>query len=319
MLCDAAVGARPASVYGPRVPASLALALVLVLVSPPPESAEPATSEPPPPSIEFREDASPEAPNPEDEGELVPFVMPEPASEPPAEDDPPEWMIEEQRLDDLPLAPTAARKSAVRRRNDVLMRPFRKPTYAVAAVARLGALVADNRDLIRPLGWGLAMQLRLHFVRIGKARFGLELHAGHTRWQRRDEFALVEGDVAKLSRISLLTHTDIAAGPALEIPLGPLFVQLGVAGGLAVSTLSRARSAESEDDLHVLRPAGLVRGGAALGLPIANNQGLVIGVAVQQPFSKREVLVDPQGPQDGATTLAFDTWVESFLGYQVWF
>lgn len=296
------------------------LALSLALTSPPPEPASAPASEPPPPSIEFREDpSSGEAPAPDDdEPQLVPFVMPEPASEP-APDEDPEWTIEENRLDDLPLAPTAARKSAVRRDNDVLMRPFRKPTYAVAAVARLGALVADNQNLIRPLAWGLAMQLRLHFVRVGKARFGVELHAGHTRWQRRDEFAVLETDTAKLSRISLLTHTDIAAGPALEIPLGPVFIQLGVAGGVAVSTLSRARSAESEDDLHIVQPNPLVRGGAALGLPIANNQGLVIGLAAQQPFSKREVLVDPQGPQDGAKTLAFDTWIETFLGYQVWF
>lgn len=299
----------------------VALALSLALAPPPSievevAPVEPSPSEPPPPSIEF---APSEPETVEPEPELVPLVLPEPSGEPSPSEPPPEWTLDEPGFEELPLAPTAARKSATRRGNDVLMRPFRKPTYAVAAVARLGALVGGQREIIQPIAWGLAMQLRLHFVRVARARFGVELHAGHTRWQQRDEFELVEGDGGKLTRISMLTHTDVSLGPAFEIPIGPVAVQLGGSGGFAVSTLGRAVSADTADDQRISEFDGLVRGGAALGVPIANNQGLVFGAAVHHVFSKREVPVDPLGVPEGRSAKPFGTWVESFVGYQVWF
>jgi len=336
----------------PAVPA-LVLPLLFALAAPPDAAApieiEPAPHpQPPPPSIEFpppderpNENLTTEElegkrvdpgdgrppgttpPGEDDEGVTMPVVGDdddERVNEDPDEDDAPlDWTIEERRLDEMPYAATAARKSAVRRGNEVLIRPFRKPVYSVAAAARLGVQLGGGRDIIQPIAWGVAAQIRLHFLRVVKSRFGIEIHAGHTRWQQRDDFEVVAGEAAQLTRTSLLTHTDVSAGPSFEIPLGPVFVQFGVTGGFAVSTLVRARSADTSEDDQISEFDGLLRGGLSLGLPISNGQGLVIGVAVQQVFSKREILIDPNGAADGAKTSPFGMWLESFVGYQVWF
>jgi hypothetical protein len=292
--------------------------------------------QPPPPSIEF----PPPSERPIQEGPVQEPAPGEdveddgrpPGTAPPGEiegveipeeeddDEPPlAWNVDERSLDSLPYAPTAARKSAIRRGNDVLVRPFRKPVYSVAAVGRLGVLVGGGREIIQPIAWGLAAQIRLHFVRVVKSRFGVEIHAGHTRWQQRDDFEVVVGEAAPRTRISLLSHTDVSLGPSFEIPIGPVFLQLGASGGFALSTLSRARSADPTEDDQISEFDGLVRGGLSLGIPIANGQGIVIGAAVHQVFSNREVVIDPQGDADDPKTSPFSTWFESFLGYQVWF
>lgn len=310
------------------------LALSLLLALAPPDEAPPV--EPPPPSIEFPPPIEGPKPPPNDEvdeadqdddeegrppgtappGEVEGIEMPDPDEEEPA---PPDWTIDERTLDSLPYSATAARKSAVRRGNEVLVRPFRKPVYSVAAAARLGVLLGGGRDIIQPIAWGLAAQIRLHFVRVVKSRFGIELHAGHTRWQQRDDFQVVVGEVAPRTRISLLSHTDVSLGPSFEVPIGPVFLQFGASGGFAVSTLSRARSADAADDDHISEVDGLLRGGLSLGIPIINGQGLVIGSAVHQVFSNREILIDPNDPGTGEKTSPFDTWLEAYLAYQVWF
>ncbi len=303
--------------------------LVLVLAPPPdavvPVEDSPGTHhEPPPPSIEFppptegpREPSEPAGTTPPGETETTGVVIPDPGSDP--EGPPAAWTIDERTLDSMPYAPTAARKSAVRRGNDVLIRPFRKPTYSMAAAARMGVLLGGGRDIIQPIAWGLAAQIRLHFVRVVKSRFGVEIHAGHTRWQQRDDFEVVVGEATALTRISLLTHTDVSLGPSFEIPIGPVFLQFGVTGGFAVSTLVRARSADASEDDQISEFDGLLRGGLSLGIPIVNGQGLVVGVAAQQVFSNRELLIDPNGTADSPKTSPFSTWLESFIAYQVWF
>jgi hypothetical protein len=304
---------------------AFALSLLLALAPPPDPDApvEITPPQPPPPSIEFppptptdEPSGTPEGTKPpgETEGVEIPEVPEFDEQEPPLE-----WTIEERRLEDLPYAPTAARKSAVRRGNDELVRPFRKPVYSVAAAARLGVLLGGGREIIQPIAWGLAAQIRLHFVRVVKSRFGIELHAGHTRWQQRDDFEVVAGEAARLTRITLLTHTDVSLGPSFEIPIGAVFLQLGASGGFAVSTLTRPRSADPTEDDQISEFDGLVRGGLAIGIPIANGQGLAIGSAVQQVFSNRELLVDPNGPADGRKTSPFGPWLETYLAYQVWF
>jgi hypothetical protein len=322
------------------VPAVAALALSLILAFAPPDAEAPVEIEPaphpqpPPPSIEFPPPIEgPTRPPPEDEieldtegrptgttppGEIEGVEVPDPDE--PDEDEPPiEWNVDERTLGGMPYAPTAARKSAVRRGNDVLVRSFRKPVYSVAAAARLGVQLGGGREVLQPFAWGLAAQVRLHFARVVKSRFGIEIHAGHTRWQQRDEFEVVAGEAAKLTRISLLSHTDVTVGPSFEIPIGAVFLQLGASGGFAISTLSRALSSDPLEDEQLNEFGGLLRGGLSLGIPIANGQGLAIGSAIQQVFSNREVLVDPYGPADGRKVTPFDTWLESYLAYQVWF
>jgi hypothetical protein len=326
----------------------LALTLLFAFAPPPEgdapdEAAPPTHREPPPPSIEFPppqpapnqpegpespdEPAAPDAPDgpdgttPPGETEAGGVVVPDPSED--DEDDearpPLEWNVDERTLDSLPYAPTAARKSAIRRGNDVLIRPFRKPTYSVAAAARLGVLLGGGREIIQPIAWGVAMQLRVHFLQVVKSRFGIELHAGHTRWQQREDFEVVVGDAAQVTRISLLTHTDVSLGPSIEIPIGPVFLQFGGSGGFAVSTLARARSADASEDEQISEFDGLVRGGLSLGVPIANRQGLAFGAAAHQVFSNREVLVDLNGAADGPKTSPFSTWLETYAAYQVWF
>lgn len=314
------------------LPAVSILALSLLLTFAPPDAEAPAEvppvtrPEPPPPSIEFpppQEGPSEEPPpgtTPPGETEAGGVIVPDPSEDSSEDASPPlEWNVDERTLDSLPYAPTAARKSAVRRGNDVLVRPFRKPVYSVAAAARLGVLLGGGRHIIQPIAWGLAMQLRLHFLRVVKSRFGIEIHAGHTRWQQRDDFEVVVGDAAVVTRLSLLTHTDVSLGPSIEIPIGPVFVQFGASGGFAVSTLVRPRSADPAEDDQISEFDGLLRGGLSLGVPIANRQGLVIGGAVQQVFSNRELLIDPNGAPDGPKTSPFSTWLETYLAYQVWF
>ncbi|MFV8750324.1 hypothetical protein ACNOYE_07220 [Nannocystaceae bacterium ST9] len=317
-----------------------ALALVLLSTLAPPPEAKPAVEpdpsahhEPPPPSIEFPPPSEPTEPGDETvhedgrppgtapPGETEGVEIPDPYED---EDEdeaplaPAVWTIDERTLDGMPYAPTAARKSAVRRGNNVLIRPFRKPTYSVGAAARLGVQLAGGREVIQPIAWGLAAQVRIHFARVVKSRFGVELHAGHTRWQQRDDYEVVEGG-STITRISLLSHTDVSLGPSFEIPLGPVFLQIGGSGGFAVSNFARANSADSADDDGLNAFNGLVRGGLSLGVPITNNQGLTLGVAVQQVFSNRTILVNPLGPTDGRRVTPFGTWLESFVGYQVWF
>ena len=219
------------------------------------------------------------------------------------------------RTEDLPYFPTAARKSAVRRNNDVLVRPFRKPVYTVAAAARLGVLIG-RQQVVQPIGWGVAMHLRLHFLPVVKSRFGVEIQGGHSRFQERRDYESFTGN--QLTRITLLTHTDFGAGPSVQIPLGAVYLQAGASAGVSVSTLLRPISADSTEDELISETDFLLRGGMSLGVPILNRHGLSLGVGVQHVFSNREVAVDPT-VTDGDKATPFSTWLDSFLAYQVWF
>src|SRR5690606_22654173 len=115
-------------------------------------------------------------------------------------------------------AATAARKSAVQRNNDVLIRPFRKPVYSVAAAGRFATSLIGGRDVIQPFGFGVGAQLRIHFLRVFKSRLGLEIYAGYTRFPERVDYAAVEGVSAEITRLNLLVHTDVSAGPSMQIP-----------------------------------------------------------------------------------------------------
>ena len=285
------------------------------------EAAREQTSEaapsPPPPSFERElpvSDADADAPGSDPFGS-----EPEPGSDPFAGGPEPEPDVFDEigrDFADLPLAPTAAMKSSSRRNNDVLTRPFRRPVYSVAAAARLAVLVGGGADIIQPVGWGVAFQLRLHFLRVLKSRFGVEIYGGHARFSERGSFETFEG--SEITRVSLLTHTDFSAGPSLQIPIGPVFVQFGGSAGVAISTLLRPRSADSSMDETLTNTDFGLRGGASLNVPILNRHGITVGSGVHHLFSRREVTIDLDDAE-GDTTRPFSTWVEVFAGYQIWF
>lgn len=282
------------------------------------EGPEPAGTTPP------GETAGPEIPtgDPGDYGDFGDVIttgrQPEPEPDPEPDLDPEDYEFEERSFEDMPYAATAARKSATRRNNDVLVRPFRKPVYTVAAAGRFATSLVGGRDVIQPFGFGVAAQLRIHFLRVVKARFGVEVYAGYTRFPERVQYAAVEGVSAEITRLDLLAHTDVSAGPSMQIPVGPVFLQFGASAGVAFSTLTRTQSVEAIDDELVISTDPILRGGLSLGVPIYARHGLTFGAAVQNIFSKEKValdLADPQGP----TTQPFATWLEINLGYQMWF
>ncbi|NJK31903.1 MAG: hypothetical protein HC927_05525 [Deltaproteobacteria bacterium] len=174
---------------------------------------------------------------------------------------------------------------------------------------------------MQPFGWGVAAHLRLHFARVLKSRFGFEVHAGHTRWQQRQNFdpLVVSGGESTVTRITLLTHNDFGAGPSFEIPIGAVFLQIAATGGVAVSTLARPISADSREDLLISDVDGLIRGGLAVGIPIMNRHGLTIGSEVVQVFSNREIAANPLSDPDGAQVVPFSTWMSVYGAYTIWF
>ncbi|WP_146658277.1 hypothetical protein [Enhygromyxa salina] len=241
-----------------------------------------------------------------------PGPSPSPGYPPPAE-----YEYPERDLADLPFGATAARKSAVQRNNDVLVRPFNRPVYSIAASGRFGTLLGGGTDIMQPFGYGFAAQLRIHFAAVVRSRFGVEVHAGHTRFSQRKSYEGFD-ESSPITRTTLLTDTDFSAGPSMQIPLGPLFLQFGGSAGVALSTLFRPQSAEVSDDEQVSTSNFMLRGGASIGVPVLNRHGLTIGAGVHHIFSPREVVIDPQAAEP-ETTRPFGTWLEVLLGYQIWF
>jgi len=217
---------------------------------------------------------------------------------------------------DLPYAPTPARKSALHRGNEALVRPFRKPVFSAAAAFRFGALVGGGLDVMQPYGFGFGAQIRAHFAPVNRARFGLELHAGHTRWSQSEAFETFEG--ATISRTSLLGTTDVAAGPSFEVPIGPVFVQIGGSAGMAVSSLRRPQSLDAEQDELDTAINFALRGGLGLGIPIYGGHGLSLSSSFVHVFSPREVAIDP-AVAEGDRTRPFGSSIEAAAAYMIWF
>lgn len=317
----------------------IAIALVLLLAEPPGDASSPVEGPSSPPGETSPEEAPKPAVEPPAPGisgpppavELgppheQPAAAEQPVTPPPSNLDPePEFDLDElsHDLSQLPLGATAARKSANQRNNEVLVRPFRRPVYSITAAGRFATLLSSGADLVQPFGYGFAAQLRIHFLPAGKSRFGVEVHAGHTRWPKRVVFQDDDGD--NIARKAMLTDTDFSAGPAWEIPLGPVFVGLGGSAGVALSSLYRPLSIEGFDDELVSTTNFMLRGGMNLGVPVLNHHGLNIGAGVHHIFSPREVAVDPtldpsvDPMAEIATVRPFGTWLEVALGYQIWF
>jgi hypothetical protein len=319
----------------------ISIALVMLLAAPPfegpmrPESGTPEdareappveTGETAPDAGETAEPSPPPPVQPPAPGisgtppaiELAPEPAPVPRPTPTSNEPEPEPELDYELRDrtDMPIGATAARKSAVQRNNEVLVRPFRQPVYSITAEGRFGTLFSSGADLVQPFGYGFAAALRLHFLPVAKSRFGAEIHAGHTRFSKRVQFDDTDGD--KVVRKALLTDTDFSAGPSLEIPIGPLFLALGGSAGVALSSLYRPLSIDAVEDELVSTTNFMLRGGLSLGIPLLNHHGINVGAAVHHVFASREVAIDPTN-MDSVTVRPFGTWLEVSLGYQIWF
>lgn len=231
----------------------------------------------------------------------------------------------------LALAPGAA---PAPRGNTVLLRgPAR--VFSVGVVGRMGLLIGGGDvlfDARPPLGYGFGLQLKYHAVRRGPVRFGFEFQGGHTRFPRRGRYDLPPGPVdpddppvvpeapGRIARVSMLAHTDLTLGPSLQIPAGPLLVDIGGGAGLAISSYSRVRTANPYDDEQTVAYDPMVRAGAVLGIPIRNNHGIGLGVDYQKIFSRTKVVADPAAPVGTPPdSVVFDMLLNITLAYQAWF
>jgi hypothetical protein len=215
------------------------------------------------------------------------------------------------------------------RGNTVLTRS-RGLVWSVAAAARLGILLGDGRRVIQPWGFGAGLQLRLYGLHVSKVRFGGELQLGHTRFLEQRTVATEEGATA--TRWAALGHTDFALGPAVQIVAGPVILEGGFGAGVAVSHFARplpqpvagadpggGTLLNTEEDFTDV--TAMIRGGGHIGVPIRRNQGVVIGVAAQKFFSRKQVVAhtDLTDPMAEPSANPFDLLLEVYLGYQMWF
>ena len=215
-------------------------------------------------------------------------------------------------------------EAAARRGNTVLTRAPEKPIIGVAAAVRMGVDVGSGGAFLSPpLGFGFGLDLRYHAVPIGPLRFGLEFQGGHTRFPtiRSYEVTTDAGGIDRVPRTTLLAHTDLTLGPSFQAPLARrLFLEFGVAGGLIVSSFTRPRSADPNDDQQLVGYSPAVRGDLGLGIPIVRNQGLRIGVNFQKLFSSEQVVSDLDAPPDAEPdSIVFDMYLDVSLAYQAWF
>ncbi len=210
------------------------------------------------------------------------------------------------------------------RHNTVLAEPLDTRVLSVAANIRMGILLSSGAAFIQPpLGFGFGFDLRYHFLRLGPMRFGFEFQAGHTRFPSRRTFTGVDPVselIATTPRWTVLAHTDLTFGPAFQIPAGPLFIQFGAGGGLAVSQFRRAVSADPFDDQSLVGYEPTLRADASIAIPIVRNQGIAIGVNYHKIWSNKRIVSDPDAPVDTPPDSAvFDMHLDIHLAYQMWF
>jgi hypothetical protein len=212
----------------------------------------------------------------------------------------------------------AGSPGVARRGNDAIARD-KGPVFSVAANLRIGILLADGRRVIQPTGFGAGLQFRVHALRLGPLRFGGELHLGHTRWLDKRMVAVEGGGTAR--RYASLGHTDFAIGPSVQIVMGPIFAELGVAGGLGVSSFVRPLGPFNIDEQQVDDTTGMIRAGGHIGIPIRNNSSIIFGAAVHKYFSRKQVVAhpDPELPDALPDANPFDMMLEVTVGYHFMF
>ncbi len=216
------------------------------------------------------------------------------------------------------LALAFAAPAVAKRGNDAITRT-QGPVFSVAASPRLGILLGDGRRVIQPYGFGAGLQFRVHAGRLGPFRFGGELHLGHTRWLDRRSVTTDAGGSAR--RYASLGHTDFALGPSVQIVMGPVFAELGVSGGLGISSFVRPTSTFASEEQQVDATSAMIRGGGHLGVPIRNNSSIIFGVAAQKYFSNKKIIAkpDPLIVDQQPDVNPFDLVLEVTVGYHFMF
>ena len=188
----------------------------------------------------------------------------------------------------------------------------------------MGILLSSGAAFVQPpLGFGFGFDLRYHFVRLGPMRFGIEFQAGHTRFPSRARLVGVDpgsGQATSTQRWTILAHTDLTLGPALQIPAGPVFLQVGAGGGLAVSSFRRPIGVDPRTDQQVVGYEPTVRADAAIAIPIVRNQGILLGVNFHKIWSNQRIISDLDAPADTQPdSPVFDRQLDIHLACQVWF
>ncbi|MEE9382064.1 MAG: hypothetical protein V3V08_01450 [Nannocystaceae bacterium] len=207
--------------------------------------------------------------------------------------------------------------ASARRGNTVFDATQRRVTYDVAASARLGLLAGGGDEVVSRLGFGFAGLIRAHLAAAGRARLGFGFVGGHTRFSERHDVAL-ESDttgLASVTRVTLLSHSDLALGPSVLLPLSPVVIEVDPAAGVVFSTFRRPRTTHVGDDEVVYGTDLLLRAGLSVGVPVRGNQGVAIGAAFSKIFSSDTVVVDAAGNEG----LVFDMLWDMSVSYQMWF
>jgi len=209
------------------------------------------------------------------------------------------------------------------RGNDSLSHRRRKPVYSVGAAARFGVLLGNGRDIVQPLGFGFAAQIRAHFINLAAVRFGIGFAAGHTRFPERrsvegvDEFT---GEFVTKQRWARISHTDLSLGPSFGIPLGPVIVSGEVTAGLGIDQLYEPNTPfASLMDREITSYDPLVRGALDVGIPIRNDHGISVGVGVHKYFSDARYKGEPIEGAEAEAFAPFDLMLETYLAYTAWF
>lgn len=217
----------------------------------------------------------------------------------------------------LVMAP-ASGEAPAKRGNDVLTRR-KGPVFSLTAAPRLGVLLAGGSDVIQPVGFGAGLGFNVHGLHLGPLRFGAGVQLGHTRYlERRNLRANTTGQEEQITRFAALGHTDFTLGPSLQLVLGPVFLQADFGAGLGISTFVRPRGPFKEDEETFDDYTAVIRGVGSLGIPIRNNQGLLIGAGVHKYFSREQIVANPPDDPDidfEPDTNPFDLMIEIHLGY----
>ncbi len=209
-----------------------------------------------------------------------------------------------------------------RRGNTALDPSKRRPFYGVAVAIRSGVLLGSGSALVQPAGFGFGIQIHVLPLPIGRTRFGLGFHAGHTLFPERKTYSYDDAIGARRNdRLwTILSHTDLVLGPAIDIPAGPIFVHATVGGGLAIGSLRRPDLDDPTRTEEVAAYNAMIRGGVGIGVPIRGNHGIVLGAAAQQVFSPTRAeapSTDASGVREKVAP--FDLFLETYVGYHVWF
>ncbi len=215
----------------------------------------------------------------------------------------------------LAMAPASA---PVERGNDVMAKR-RGPVFSVVGAPRLGVLLAGGAEVMQPVGFGAGFSFRVHALHLGPLRLGAAADFGHTRFvEERVVTGVVDGAEQTVQRFAALGHTDLGAGPSLQLVLGPVYLQADLTIGLGISSFNRPLGVLTVDEDHHSDVSAMLRAGGVFGVPIRNNQGLTLGMAMQRYFSTYQLVAQPSDDpslEQPPDTNPFDLLLDISVGY----